>query len=92
MTKSKRFGEWRACSWLVVLALMAVLTTAPAHAQLLQGALEGNVTDASQAAVVGAEVTSNIPTTEQLGQGGFIGPWIMSYFGAIYPEQFYYKE
>ncbi|MCB9152215.1 MAG: ABC transporter substrate-binding protein [Caldilineaceae bacterium] len=34
----------------------------------------------------------NIPTREQLGQGGFIGPWIMSYFGAIYPEQFYIKE
>lgn len=34
----------------------------------------------------------NVPTKEQLGQGGFIGPWIMSYFGALYPEQFYYKE
>jgi hypothetical protein len=27
-----------------------------------------------------------------LGQGGFTGPWIMSYFGAVYPEQMYYKE
>jgi peptide/nickel transport system substrate-binding protein len=38
------------------------------------------------------EKVGNVPTTEQLGQGGFIGPWIMSYFGALYPEQFYYKE
>jgi peptide/nickel transport system substrate-binding protein len=34
----------------------------------------------------------NVPTKEQLGQGGFTGPWIMSYFGAVYPEQMYYKE
>lgn len=33
----------------------------------------------------------NVPTREQLGQGGFTGPWIMSYFGAVYPEQMYYK-
>ena len=34
----------------------------------------------------------NVPTKEQLGQGGFVGPWIMSYFGAVYPEQMYYKQ
>jgi peptide/nickel transport system substrate-binding protein len=34
----------------------------------------------------------NVPTREQLGQGGFTGPWIMSYFGAVYPEQMYYKK
>ena len=33
----------------------------------------------------------NVPTREQLGQGGFTGPWIMSYFAAVYPEQMYYK-
>lgn len=38
------------------------------------------------------DVMGNIPTKEQLGQGGFIGPWIMSYFGALYPEQFYIKQ
>jgi peptide/nickel transport system substrate-binding protein len=49
---------------------------------------------------VGNEVTivshldkvGNWPTREQLGTGGFTGPWIMSYFGAVYPEQMYYKE
>jgi len=34
----------------------------------------------------------NVPTRDQLGQGGFTGPWIMSYFGAVYPEQMYYKK
>jgi len=34
----------------------------------------------------------NVPTKQQLGQGGFCGPWIMVYFGAIYPEQFYFKD
>lgn len=38
------------------------------------------------------DTVGNVPTKEQLGQGGFIGPWIMSYFGALYPEQFYYKQ
>lgn len=38
------------------------------------------------------DTMGNIPSLEQLGQGGFIGPWIMSYFGALYPEQFYYKQ
>lgn len=49
---------------------------------------------------VGNEVTivsaldtvGNFPSVEQLGQGGFTGPWIMSYFGAVYPEQMYLKE
>jgi len=49
---------------------------------------------------VGNEVTpvshldyvGNWPTREQLGTGGFTGPWIMSYFGAVYPEQMYYKK
>lgn len=34
----------------------------------------------------------NVPTREQLGLGGFTGPWIMVYFGIVYPEQMYYKE
>lgn len=38
------------------------------------------------------DTVGNVPTKEQLGQGGFIGPWIMSYFGALYPEQFYIKQ
>src|SRR5882724_10453449 len=35
----------------------------PAHAQLLQGSITGNVTDASQAAVVGAKVVATEQTT-----------------------------
>jgi peptide/nickel transport system substrate-binding protein len=34
----------------------------------------------------------NVPTREQLGTGGFTNPWIMVYFGAVFPEQFYYKD
>jgi len=34
----------------------------------------------------------NVPTREQLGQGGFVNPWIMCYFGAIYPEQLFFKS
>jgi len=34
----------------------------------------------------------NVPTREQLGMGGFTNPWIMVYFAAVYPEQFYYKD
>jgi hypothetical protein len=43
----------------VALALVALMLFSPpqSKAQLLQGALEGNVTDASRAAIVGAEVT-----------------------------------
>src|SRR6185437_11255286 len=36
---------------------------APARAQLLQGSITGNVTDASQAAVVGAKVVATEQTT-----------------------------
>lgn len=42
--------------------------------------------------ITALEKVGNFPSKEQLGQGGFVGPWIMSYFGAVYPEQFYYKE
>jgi hypothetical protein len=41
---------------LAVFALMLV-SAQQGQAQLLQGALEGNVTDASRATIVGAEVT-----------------------------------
>jgi hypothetical protein len=34
----------------------------------------------------------NVPTREQLGTGGFTNPWIMVYFGAVFPEQFYFKD
>ncbi len=34
----------------------------------------------------------NVPTREQLGTGGFTNPWIMTYFGIIHPEQFYYTD
>lgn len=37
------------------------------------------------------DTVGNIPTKEQLGTGGFTGPWIMVYFGAVYPEQMYFK-
>ena len=42
------------------LAVLGALTVwvEPAHAQLLQGSITGNVTDASQAAVVGAKVVA----------------------------------
>lgn len=62
------------------LALMLVLTLAPAaHAQLLQGTIEGSVTDSTQAAIVGAEVTilhdatnrSRVTTTSQFGAYNF---------------------
>ncbi len=33
----------------------------------------------------------NVPSKEQLGTGGFTNPWIMVYFAAVYPEQFYFK-
>jgi peptide/nickel transport system substrate-binding protein len=34
----------------------------------------------------------NVPSKEQLGTGGFTNPWIMVYFGAVFPEQFYFKD
>jgi hypothetical protein len=82
MTKSKRFSEWRAGYWLALFALIAGVFAAPAHAQLLQGAVEGNVTDASQAAVVGAEVTitneqtNNIRTTTTGAAGNYSFPTV----------------
>jgi Carboxypeptidase regulatory-like domain/TonB dependent receptor len=47
------------------LAVLGALTVwvEPAHAQLLQGSITGNVTDASQAAVVGAKVVATEQTT-----------------------------
>jgi len=42
--------------------------------------------------VAALDTVGNFPSQEQLGLGGFTGPWIMSYFGAVYPEQMYYKE
>lgn len=38
------------------------------------------------------DTVGNVPTKEQLGAGGFTGPWIMVYFGIVYPEQFYFKN
>ena len=38
------------------------------------------------------DTVGNVPTKEQLGAGGFTGPWIMVYFGAVYPEQMYFKN
>jgi len=38
------------------------------------------------------DYVGNVPTYDQLGLGGFTGPWIMVYFGAVYPEQFYFKN
>ncbi len=38
------------------------------------------------------DTVGNVPTREQLGLGGFTGPWIMVYFGIIYPEQLYFKN
>jgi hypothetical protein len=52
--------RFRISCWLIAgctLAALLLLSPHQAGAQLLQGALEGNITDASGAAVVGAEVT-----------------------------------
>ena len=38
------------------------------------------------------DTVGNFPSYEQLGLGGFTGPWIMVYFGAVYPEQMYFKQ
>ncbi len=38
------------------------------------------------------DYVGNFPSYEQLGLGGFTGPWIMVYFGAVYPEQMYFKQ
>ena len=50
------------------LAVLGALTVwvEPAHAQLLQGSITGNVTDASQAAVVGAKVVATEVDEEEL--------------------------
>ena len=42
--------------------------------------------------VVFKDNVGNVPTKAQLGMGGFTNPWIMVYFAAIYPEQFYFKD
>ena len=42
--------------------------------------------------VVAKKNVGNVPTRDQLGLGGFTNPWIMVYFGAVYPEQFFYKD
>ncbi|MCB1022023.1 MAG: TonB-dependent receptor [Acidobacteria bacterium] len=44
--------------------VLAILLTAPMHAQLLQGVIEGNVTDSSGAGIPGAQVSA---TNEQTG-------------------------
>ena len=49
-------------AFLVILGALTVWVE-PAHAQLLQGSITGNVTDASQAAVVGAKVVATEQTT-----------------------------
>src|SRR5271168_3679611 len=43
--------------------LSALVSVRPAQAQLLQGSITGNVTDASQAAVAGAKVVATEQTT-----------------------------
>ena len=40
------------------LLALAIVTSGPAHGQLIQGTIDGNVTDASQAAVAGAKVVA----------------------------------
>jgi len=42
--------------------------------------------------VVAKNNVGNVPNREQLGTGGFTNPWIMVYFGAVFPEQFYFKD
>src|SRR5580704_18086163 len=46
------------CFTVGMLAALALLGSHSAHAQLLQGTIDGNVTDPSQAAVAGATVTA----------------------------------
>jgi hypothetical protein len=60
--------------------LSVVMSVQPVQAQLLQGSITGNVTDASQAAVVGAKVVATEQTTNFTrdtttnGQGGYSLP------------------
>ncbi len=50
-------------------------------------------TVANTPSIVGhLDTVGNFPSYEQLGLGGFTGPWIMVYFGAVYPEQMYFKR
>src|SRR6185312_6872303 len=50
-------------SWVSLLAGLILVSVRPAQAQLLQGSITGNVTDASQAAVAGAKVVATEQTT-----------------------------
>jgi len=50
-------------SWFSLLAGLILVSVRPAQAQLLQGSITGNVTDASQAAVAGAKVVATEQTT-----------------------------
>jgi hypothetical protein len=82
MKKSRRSSDWKAYCSLGFFAFLAVLIAVPAQAQLLQGVLEGNVTDASNAAVVGAEVTitneqtNNVRTTTTGAAGNYNFPTV----------------
>ena len=60
-----RYFYKRGVLFAAFLAVLGALTVwvEPAQAQLLQGSITGNVTDATQAAVVGAKVVATEQTT-----------------------------
>ncbi|MBV9083850.1 MAG: carboxypeptidase regulatory-like domain-containing protein, partial [Acidobacteriaceae bacterium] len=58
MDACHRSRDVRITGCLLVSACFAVLFARQASAQLLQGTIDGNVTDSSQAAIVGATVTA----------------------------------
>jgi hypothetical protein len=51
-------GIFHASIWLIVGAALTLVAPYRADAQLLQGTIDGNVVDTSQAAVVGARVVA----------------------------------
>jgi peptide/nickel transport system substrate-binding protein len=52
----------------------------------------GIIADLPRPAIIGNRV-KNTPTRDQLPLGGWLGPWVVAYPGAItYPEQYYLDD